>query len=31
MLFDDQYFKESKVQRFFDSVCMDEVLQYSIT
>lgn len=31
MLFDDQYFRESEVQRFFDSVRMDEVLQHSIT
>ena len=31
MLFDDQYFRESEVQRFFDSACSDDVLQHSIT
>lgn len=31
MLFDDQYFRESEVQRFFDSVRTDDVLQHSIT
>lgn len=31
MLFDDQYFKESEVQRFFDSICINDVLQHSIT
>lgn len=31
MLFDDQYLRESEVQRFFNSVCIDELLQHSIT
>ena len=30
MLFNDQYLRESEVQRFFDSVCIDELLQNSI-